>query len=63
MTAYPYDPLVRGEVLCKQRVGAWLGDAPTDLLAEIDFKQAFQATVTGNTATYDSEHRAGHKSP
>lgn len=36
---------------------AWLGDAPADLLAEIDFKQGFQATVSGNVINYERDQR------
>ena len=37
---------------------AWLGDAPADLLAEIDFKQGFSATLDGSTITYERDQKA-----
>lgn len=36
---------------------AWLGDVPSDLLAEIDFKPEFNATIEGNRITFDRGQR------
>lgn len=37
---------------------AWLGDAPAELLSEIDFKHGFNATVEGNVISYERDQRA-----
>lgn len=36
---------------------AWLGDAPAELLKEIDFEPQFNAHVQGNTITFDRKDR------
>ncbi len=36
---------------------AWLGDAPADLLAEIDFKPGYHASISGNVISFDREQK------
>lgn len=40
---------------------AWLSDAPTDLLEQLNLKEGFQLQVEGNTIQFKSEHRQAIK--
>jgi hypothetical protein len=44
------------------RYSAWLGDAPAELLQEIDFKKEFDAVLNGLTLTFPEQDKAAVRS-